>query len=66
MEKEETKDKGEFTMLAVHSKASFVMTLEHQKEFESQVNKNHLNFLKKMKELEDRKNEGVDSPDNKR
>ncbi len=61
-----TKDKGEFIMLAVHSKAPFVMSLEHQKKYEVQDNKKHSEFLKKMKEIEEQKNEGAGSADNER
>lgn len=66
MEKKATKDKGEFVMLAVHSKASFVMSLEHRKNFDAQDKKNYLKFLKKMKEIDEQKYKGVASPDNKR
>ena len=60
------KAKGEFKMLAVHSKASFVMTLDHQKKFEDHDNKNYSKFLEKMKEIEAKKYRGVDNADNKR
>lgn len=66
MEKKETKNEGEFLMLAVHSKASFVMSLEHQKSFEAQDKKNYLNFQKKMKEMEKQKNKGDGFSDNQR
>ena len=58
--------KGDFIMLAVHSKAPFVVKLEQKQEFEKQMDKCRSKFLEMMKEMESESNRGVDLSGNKK
>ena len=64
-EKGKTKDKGEFTMLAVHGKAPFVLNAERKRELAEQTKKNQKAFLKLMKKIELQNSERIDSSGNK-